>query len=81
MLAFYKEVRARGCPVEKDGDMLLFQYGTYDWKMGEGDFFEFDITRQLIRGTADDDNMFQLRLVFKFKPTRSLRKLQGGRWC
>jgi hypothetical protein len=35
MLAFYRDERAAGCPIDADGDMLLFQWGTYDW--GEGD--------------------------------------------
>ncbi len=46
MTSFYLEERAEGCGIDNDGDMLLYQWGTYDW--GEGESFEFDITRQLI---------------------------------
>ena len=44
-LAFFREVKPVGCE-EEDGDMLLFQLGTYDW--GEGRWFELDITRQFL---------------------------------
>src|SRR5262245_31541706 len=56
------------------------QWGTYDW--GEGESFEFDITRQLILGAGEDENIFQLSLTFKFQPTVKLRQLgDGNRWC
>ncbi|MCL1971600.1 MAG: hypothetical protein FWG57_01250 [Endomicrobia bacterium] len=45
-----------------DTDMLLFQYGTYDW--GSGENFEFNITRQFI--FADADEPFQLSLTLFF---------------
>jgi hypothetical protein len=31
-------------PPEHDGDLLLAQFGTYDW--GSGEYFELDLTRQ-----------------------------------
>jgi hypothetical protein len=46
MIIFYRDLRAEDCRFESDGDMLLFQFGTYDW--GNGPRFEFDVTRQLI---------------------------------
>ena len=46
----------------EDTDMLLFQYGTYDW--GSGENFEFNITRQFI--FADADEPFQLSLTLFF---------------
>jgi hypothetical protein len=45
MLAFFRDIKPVGCE-EEDGDMLLFQYGTYDW--GRGRWFELDITRQFL---------------------------------
>jgi hypothetical protein len=33
MLRFYADVRANGCK-DADRDMLLFQWGTYDWAIG-----------------------------------------------
>jgi len=52
MLSFYGDIRADECDVAGDGDMLLFQWGTYDW--GDGDHFEFDITRQFVFGGGED---------------------------
>jgi hypothetical protein len=80
ILDFYQNERADGCEVEEDGDMLLYQWGCYDW--GEGEWFQFDITRQFIDGQHEDEDIRQLSLTFKFSPTESLRKLKdGSRWC
>jgi hypothetical protein len=80
IIAFYKDVRADGCDLKQQGDMLLYQWGNYDWGVGES--FEFDITRQLIEGDGEDENIRQLNLTFHFKPTDSLHKLKNGnRWC
>jgi len=91
MLAFYREVRADGCRFEDDGDMLLFQWGTFNW--GDGEWFELDITRQLIFAGIDgdgdddyedededevDDEIWQLSLTFKYPPTSTLRLLSAG---
>ena len=80
MLMFYESVLPIGCP-GSDADMLLCQWGTYDW--GSGEHFEFNLTRQFIeQGQDDDDAMSQLGITFKFKPTAELRALgSGNRWC
>jgi len=81
MLRHYGTLRARGCSLEQDGDMLLFQWGAYDW--GDGEHFEFDLTRQFIVEDADgDDGMSQLSLTLQFPPSDALRALSSGnRWC
>lgn len=80
MMAFYRDVRAEECDLEADGDMLLFQWGTYDW--GDGPRFEFDITRQFILGAGDDDDITQLHITFRFKPDETLQSIAAGdRWC
>jgi hypothetical protein len=80
MLAYYKEERAEGLSFENDADMLLYEWGTYDW--GRGEFFELGITRQLILNDGDDEDIRQLRLTFAFSPTNALRDLRSGnRWC
>jgi hypothetical protein len=81
MLDFYRDERAEGCPIDEDGDMLLFQWGTYDW--GEGTRFAVDITRQFIReGDGSDDFIRQLSLRFLFAPPDGTRALSSGnRWC
>ena len=63
MLAFYAGVRAEDCDLDQDGDMLLYQWGTYD--RGEGPRFELNLTRQLMIDGSDDDEIWQLSLTFQ----------------
>ena len=80
MLSFYRDVRADSCRLESDGDMLLFQWGTYDW--GEGEHFSIDITRQFITERGEDEDVWQLHLTFRFAPEAALRAQgAGNRWC
>jgi hypothetical protein len=61
----FKEIKATDINNDyDDNDMLLFQYGTYDW--GKGKDFEFDITRQFIRD--EEDEPYQLSLTLFFDP-------------
>ena len=78
---FYREVRAEGCHLDEDGDMLLYEWGTYDW--GKGRYFELDIARQFIEtGTEDDEGMSQLALTFGFHASSALDALESGdQWC
>jgi len=80
MFAFYEAVAAEGCTAPSC-DMLLFQWGTYDW--GEGKNYEVNITRQFIEdGTEDDPTISQLQLTFSFPPTLATSTLgEGNRWC
>ncbi len=80
MLAFYESVLPTGCNPER-GDMLLFQWGTYDW--GHGKHFEIDITRQFIESASEgDDAISQLSLTFEFAPDPETAALgAGNRWC
>ena len=62
-LTLFKEIKVnRLAPDEADGDMLLFQYGSY----GRG--FEFNITRQFI--TLDEDEPHQLSMTLFFEPVK-----------
>jgi hypothetical protein len=58
-----------------DGDMLLAQYGTYDW--GAGALFQADLTRQFIFNLDDGEYgwMAQLQCTFYYEPTPFLREL------
>ncbi|MCK7593175.1 hypothetical protein M0G41_05765 [Lysobacter sp. CAU 1642] len=62
-------------------DMLLFQWGTYDW--GEGEHFEADLTRQfIVPGKGDDPALYQLSLTFRYQPSDQLRAVESGEfWC
>lgn len=82
MLDFYQKVRAKGCPFDVDGDMLLYQWGIYDDFDG-GQSLHFGITRQFIQpGRGGDDAMSQLSLTFFFRPASKYRTLKdGNKWC
>jgi hypothetical protein len=93
MIRFYKQIRTDECDIDSDADMLLFQWGVYNWEAGE--FFEYNITRQLIYSetvppdpTIPDDEeseeeiFGQLSLTLKSAPTPELRAITpGNRWC
>ena len=80
MLAFYRQVRATNCPLDADGDMILFQWGVSD--SGEGEIYRYNITRQFIApGNEDDDGMSQLSLTVHYAATDALRALKGNQWC
>ncbi len=80
MLDFYNAVPVEGCS-GASGDMLLFQWGTFDW--GGGKNFELDVTRQFIESELqDDDAISQLHLTFAFHPNQELVALgEGNCWC
>ena len=81
MLDYYADVRVQDVDDQDDGDMLLFQCGTYDW--GSGRSFQYDLTRQVITTeAADDDAIWQLHVTFHFGPTAESDLLgSGNRWC
>ena len=46
-------------------DMLLFQYGTYDWGDENGEHFEIDISRQIFSATEDEPYCMSVTLIFE----------------
>ena len=52
---------------ESFNDMLLFQYGVYNWGDEKGNHFSFDITRQII--APDEDEPYQLSFTLIFEPS------------
>jgi hypothetical protein len=80
MLAFYDEVRVDGCDLTRDGDMLLYQWGTFDW--GNGKQFQLDITRQFMFDACEDEDIWQLSLTFVYTASPTLDAVaSGNRWC
>ena len=58
-------------------DMLLYQWGSYDW--GNGRHFELNITRQFIEEELeDDDAISQLSLTYRYEPSMELDALEGS---
>jgi hypothetical protein len=66
-LRYYATVSYVGCDRSRDADMLLFEYGVYDW--GEGKRFQLDFVRQFIVGDLEDESQLeQLRLTLFYPP-------------
>ena len=65
---YYSDVRFGELAGEEDSDLLLFQYGIYNW--GEGRFFELDFTRQYYQSFPEDEShsIYQQRFTFYFSP-------------
>ena len=82
MLGFYAAERAADVDMDTDGDMILFQWGIYDW--GSGPTFEYGIVRQFFDEDDDDDEgegIWQLRLTVHFPPDEENARLRSGdRW-
>jgi hypothetical protein len=80
-IAFFRERPAVGV-TEKFGDMLLFQFGIYDW--GSGPLFEIDLVRQFseVESGDEDAKMSQLHITRFYSPVRDLEALGADeRWC
>lgn len=75
-LQFYRDFRADDCDIENDGDMMLFQWGNYDWRNGR--FFEFNLTRQFMESDDIDPEIWQLSLTFTYELTQELEIFQSG---
>lgn len=79
MIAFKRDVAAEGVEAE-DGDVLMYQWGTFDW--GDGPHFLVELTRQFVEaGVPEDDAISQLSLTFRFPATPQYENLgEGNRW-
>ncbi len=80
MLEWYQFERAEDVvALDEDGDLLLFQWGSYDW--GEGRSFQYEIVRQLIVA-EDDDGIWQLSVTLYYPESEETQALGAGhRWC
>jgi hypothetical protein len=76
---FYETIRLDNSSLEEDGDMLLFQWGSYDW--GHGLNFELDLTRQSIPFGEEDPPICQLQCTYRFDPAQISEIPAGNRWC
>jgi hypothetical protein len=80
MLDFYRTGQVIGVATEPQSDMLLYQWGAYDW--GQGRLFEFDVTRQFVRKVGQDAEISQLSLKAVYPPTEALSAIApGNMWC
>ena len=83
MLEFYEMVRSESRLARERGDMLLYQWGVFDWSQGYGPSFQVNITRQFIEVEDDDDQglMGQLMLTYHYRPHRGEVLGTGTKWC
>lgn len=80
-ILFFREVYSAGLDSNPSSDMLLYQWGVFNF--GQGEHFQFGITRQFIEvGSGGDHGMSQLSFVAYYAPTPELRKIRvSNRWC
>ncbi len=64
IIDFYKNYKTDADSESADDDMLLFQYGIYDWD-GSGEKFEFNLTRKI--ADRDDEEFYQVKLTLYYK--------------
>ena len=79
ILEFYEDARIDDTSLEEDGDMLLFQWGSYDW--GQGPSFELDLTRQAIPAGTEDPPILQLQCTYRYEPAYFQNVVPGNQWC
>ena len=83
MISWYESERADDVVGPEDGgDMLLFQWGTYD-DQGRGRTFQYNLTRQFIRvDEEDDEEMWQLSVTLHYpRDDRAEALRSGNQWC
>jgi hypothetical protein len=80
-LDFYEFQPVAGLATTPQADMLLFQFGVYD--LGQGEIFDFDVTRQfIVDDKEDDDAISQLHVSVNYEPTDELRAIgESNVWC
>lgn len=79
VLDLYENSRIDNTNLDENGDMLLFQWGSYDW--GQGLTFELDLTRQAIPSDREDPPILQLRCTYRYDPAEFHDTGEGNRWC
>ena len=63
----FHEIKVEGVPPNDFGsDMLLFEYGTYDWHDGQGRRFNFSVARQWC--VPGNDEPYQLHISLYYEP-------------
>lgn len=75
---YYHDYRFENCNLEEDGDMLLYEWGTYSWN---DNLFQISLGRQFISNFADGDEAFkQLHLIFFYPEGTFNKDLSGNKW-
>lgn len=64
-VSFYKNFKFQESNTSEDDDMLLFQYGVYDWD-GSGKKFELNLTRQFVDPSGDEFTQLSFTLYYDY---------------
>ena len=64
-ISFFHKYKIKAELEHEEEDMLLYQYGTYNWD-GKGDNYEFNLTRQF--EIPNDDEFYQVSLTLFYQP-------------
>jgi len=62
------ELKVEGIGSETDSDMLLYQYGVYNWPDEHGEHFSLDITRQFMQPSTYEPYQLSFALIFDPAP-------------
>src|SRR6187455_2946144 len=64
VMAFHEECQIKNVDsTDPDNDMLLFEYGIYDWQDGKGENFTISLVRQFYIENEESEGFSQLHLV------------------
>ncbi len=75
---YYRDVEFNEVNKKADGDMLLFQYGIYDWE-GE-QYFQINFTRQFYEVYEDGHQIYQLEVTFYYLSDDLSDVLSFNKW-
>ncbi len=76
MFDYYAEVRVNGCDPGNDEDLLLLDWGSYDW--GSGRAYEVDLSRQVMVPGGGEEDVIDLHIVYRFPNEGDLAKIPVG---
>ena len=80
-LDFFKNFKISGVDTTvTDNDMLLFQYGTYDWHDGKGENFTVNLTRQFYVENNDSEEFYQLGLTLYYESKNFIDIKSFNKW-
>jgi hypothetical protein len=72
-IKLYADFKVEGIGDDGDNDMLLFQYGVYDWGDENGRNFSLDITRQFMLPSTYEPYQLSFSQIFAPVPFENIR--------
>jgi len=72
-VSMFHALKVNDIPARPDCDMLLFQYGVYDWGDNLGRHFSLNVTRQFIKEDEDEPYQLGFSLIYKHGPFKNCK--------